>query len=212
MNTRSVLAPTTSASSTSTSGSASASRASISAWIALEILPPKRKKVGVRPLSNCTPARRTGYRKLRGQDSTGPVIRRPSERRYAGAMATAETDAAAAIETYLAALDGETRRVAPGEWGLTVDAAGWPLHVGVALRDGLLRAQAEVVEPGRIDDHVLLHWNRSLPLVRFSHTGAGAVWVQGDLPLRGRFGRPARRLPRAARARGDQAREAVGSG
>lgn len=98
-------------------------------------------------------------------------------------MATAETDAAAAIETYLEALGGETRRVAPGEWGLTVDAAGWPLHVGVAVRDGLLRAQAEVVDRGRIDDHVLLHWNRSLPLVRFSHSGAGAVWVQGDLPL-----------------------------
>jgi putative sensory transduction regulator len=98
-------------------------------------------------------------------------------------MATAETDAAAAIETYLETLGGETRRVAPGEWGLTVDAAGWPLHVGVALRDGLLRAQAEVVDRGRIDDHVLLHWNRSLPLVRFSHSGAGAVWVQGDLPL-----------------------------
>jgi hypothetical protein len=98
-------------------------------------------------------------------------------------MATTETDAAAAIEAYLDALDGETRRVAEGEWGLTVDAAGWPLHVGVALRDGLLRAQAEVVEPERIDDHILLHWNRSLPLVRFSHSGAGAVWVQGDLPL-----------------------------
>jgi hypothetical protein len=98
-------------------------------------------------------------------------------------MATTETDAAAAIEAYLDALDGDTRRVAAGEWGLSVDAAGWPLHVGVALRDGLLRAQAEVVEPGRIDDHVLLHWNRSLPLVRFSHSGAGAVWVQGDLPL-----------------------------
>ena len=100
-----------------------------------------------------------------------------------GRMATTETDAAAAIDAYLDALDGETRRVAPGEWGLSLDAAGWPLHVGVALRDGLLRAQAEVVEPGRIDDHVLLHWNRSLPLVRFSHSGAGAVWVQGDLPL-----------------------------
>ena len=98
-------------------------------------------------------------------------------------MATTETDAAAAVETYLEALDGETRRVAAGEWGLSVDAAGWPLHVGVALRDGLLRAQAEVVEPGRIDEHVLLHWNRSLPFVRFSHTGAGAVWVQGDLPI-----------------------------
>jgi hypothetical protein len=98
-------------------------------------------------------------------------------------MTATETDAAAAIEAYLDGLDGETRRVAAGEWGLSVDAAGWPLHVGVALRDGLLRAQAEVVEPGRIEDHVLLHWNRSLPLVRFSHSGAGAVWVQGDLPL-----------------------------
>jgi hypothetical protein len=98
-------------------------------------------------------------------------------------MAVSETEAAAAIDAFLAALEGETRQVAPGEWGLTVDAAGWPLHVGVALRDGLLKAQAEVVEPGRIDDHVLLHWNRSLPLVRFSHSGAGAVWVQGDLPL-----------------------------
>jgi hypothetical protein len=98
-------------------------------------------------------------------------------------MAATETEAAAAIDAYLATPEGETRRVATGEWGLTVDAAGWPLHVGVALRDGLLRAQAEVVDPGRIDDHVLLHWNRSLPLVRFSHTGAGAVWVQGDLPL-----------------------------
>src|SRR2546427_1353608 len=98
-------------------------------------------------------------------------------------MAASESEAAAVIDTFLDALEGETRRVAPSEWGLTVDAAGWPLHVGVALREGLLRAQAEVVEPGRIDDHVLLRWNRSLPFVRFSHSGAGAVWVQGDLPL-----------------------------
>lgn len=98
-------------------------------------------------------------------------------------MAATETDAAAAVEAYLETLEGETRRVAAGEWGLTVDAAGWPLHVGVALRDGLLRAQAEVLQPGRIDDHVLLHWNRSLPLVRFSHAGDRAVWVQGDLDV-----------------------------
>ena len=65
-------------------------------------------------------------------------------------MAVTETDAAAAIQSYLDALDGDTRQVAPGEWGLTIDAAGWPLHVGVALREGLLRAQAEVVEPGRL--------------------------------------------------------------
>ena len=39
-------------------------------------------------------------------------------------MSATETDAAAAIETYPEALDGETRQVAAGEWGLTVDAAG----------------------------------------------------------------------------------------
>lgn len=87
------------------------------------------------------------------------------------------------VAAYVESLDGETRSVAPGEWGLTVDAGGWPLHVGVALRDGLLRAQAEVVGPDRIAPATLLRWNRSLPLVRFAHTGAGAVWVQGELPL-----------------------------
>src|SRR2546429_2038084 len=86
------------------------------------------------------------------------------------------------VERFLAELEGDSRRVAENEWGLTVDAGGWPLHVGIALRDGLLRAQAEVIGPGRIDPHVLLHWNRGLPLVRFSHTGAGAVYVQGELP------------------------------
>ena len=55
----------------------------------------------------------------------------------------------AIVDAYIAALEGDTRRVAPGEWGLTVEAAGWALHVGVAIRDGLLRAQGEVVGPGR---------------------------------------------------------------
>lgn len=86
------------------------------------------------------------------------------------------------VDAYLAALEGETRRVADGEWGLSLDAAGWPLHVGVALRDGLLRAQAEVVRAGSIDPHVLLHWNRGLPLARFTETGSGDVWVEADLP------------------------------
>lgn len=91
-------------------------------------------------------------------------------------------DAGAIVDEYIAGLDGDTRRVAPGEWGFTVDAAGWPLHVGVALRDGLLRAQGEAVGPGRLPADTLLRWNRGLPLVRFTHTGAGAVWVEGDLP------------------------------
>ena len=87
------------------------------------------------------------------------------------------------VDRYLAALDGDTRRVADDEWGLTVEAAGWPLHVGVAIRDGLLRAQAEVVAAGRLDPHSLLHWNRGMPHARFTETGAGDVWVEADLPL-----------------------------
>jgi hypothetical protein len=86
-------------------------------------------------------------------------------------------------DAYITGIDGETRRVADGEWGISLDAAGWPLHIGVALRDGLLRAQAEVLGPGRADPHRLLFFNRTLPLVRFAETGAGAVWVLGDLPF-----------------------------
>ncbi len=86
------------------------------------------------------------------------------------------------MDAYLETLDAEWRRVARGEWGLTVDAAGWPLHVGLAFRDGLLRAQAEVVGPDALSDHELLFRNRGLVMVRYAHSGAGAVWVQGELP------------------------------
>lgn len=89
------------------------------------------------------------------------------------------------IDTYLEALEASTRRVAHGEWGVSVeDVGGWPLHVGLRLRHGLLRAQAEVVGPGQVDDHEVLFRNRSLAIVRYAHTGAGAVWVVGDLPER----------------------------
>jgi hypothetical protein len=92
-------------------------------------------------------------------------------------VALAET-----IEQALAQSGAPWRRVAAGEWGLTVPAGGFDLHVGVALRAGMLAAQAEVVGPGAVDDHALLRRNRALRLVRFAHTGAGAVWVQGELP------------------------------
>src|SRR4051812_47326884 len=89
------------------------------------------------------------------------------------------------IDTYLKSLDASSRRVAPGEWGLSVaDVAGWPLHVGLRLRADLLRAQAEGAGPGQGDDHEGLFRNRSLAIVRYAHTGAGAVWVLGDLPER----------------------------
>ncbi|HKG16575.1 MAG TPA: hypothetical protein VKA96_02680, partial [Solirubrobacteraceae bacterium] len=84
-----------------------------------------------------------------------------------------ETAVVDLVDRYLGALDGDTRRLAETEWGISLEAAGWPLHVGVALRDGLLRAQAQVVGPDRLDPEALLRWNRGLALVRFSHTGAG---------------------------------------
>jgi len=86
------------------------------------------------------------------------------------------------VDGFIAALDGDTRRLAADEWGVSVEAGGWPLHVGVALRDGLLRAQAQVAAPGALDPHTLLHWNRQVPLVRFSHTSEGEIWIQTELP------------------------------
>jgi hypothetical protein len=74
------------------------------------------------------------------------------------------------------------RLVAPGEWGLTVPAGGWDLHIGLTLRGGLLAAQAEVLGPGVASERALLRRNRTLRLVRFSVTAAGAVYVQGEVP------------------------------
>lgn len=98
-------------------------------------------------------------------------------------VSTVSDDPRAIVARYIEGLDGDTRQVGSAEWGFTVDAAGWPLHVGVAIRDGLLRAQAHVIEPGRIDPHDLLRWNRQIPFLRFAHTRAGEVWIQGELPL-----------------------------
>jgi hypothetical protein len=96
--------------------------------------------------------------------------------------APGETAASAAVEACLGAGGAHWRRVAPGEWGLRAEAAGWPLDVGIALRGGLLRAQAEVLGPERSDPRDLLRRNRRLVLVRLGHTRAGAVWVAGELP------------------------------
>jgi hypothetical protein len=86
------------------------------------------------------------------------------------------------VDQYLQTLEADVRRVSETEWGLTVDAAGWPLHIGVAWRDGLLRAQGEVLAPGSVSDHELLFRNRGLVFVRYAHTSAGDVYVHGELP------------------------------
>jgi hypothetical protein len=93
--------------------------------------------------------------------------------------------AAATVEAFLSDSGAVWRRVAHAEWGLTIDAADRPLDVGIAIRGGLLRAQAEALPPDRLDGHELLHRNRFLSLVRFAHTSAGAVYVQGELPVEG---------------------------
>jgi len=87
------------------------------------------------------------------------------------------------VAGFMSSLDSEVREVAPSQWGLTLDAAGYPLDVGVSIRGALLRAQAAVLPPGLIDPHQLLYWNRQAPLVCFAENRAGEVFVCGELPL-----------------------------
>ena len=94
-----------------------------------------------------------------------------------------ESSPAQQVESFLASLDTEVRTVAAGEWGLTLDAAGHPLDVGIAIRGPLLRAQAAVLPPGLIDPHQLLYWNRQAPFVCFAENRAGEVFVSGEIPL-----------------------------
>lgn len=89
----------------------------------------------------------------------------------------------ASVEGYLQGLEASWRRVADAEWGLTLeDVGGRPLDVGLALRDGVLRAQAQALDPDLVDHHELLHRNRGLVLARYTHAGDGTVWVEADLP------------------------------
>jgi hypothetical protein len=87
------------------------------------------------------------------------------------------------VATYMASLDTDAREVAPGEWGLVLDSAGYVLDVGLNIRGPLLRAQAAVLPPGLIDPHQLLYWNRQAPLVCFAANRAGEILVCGEIPL-----------------------------
>lgn len=90
------------------------------------------------------------------------------------------------VDTYVSALPGDTRRLADGEWGVTVppeQAAGWPLEVGLRLADGLLTARAHALsDPDGLDPWMLLWWNRSTRHARFACTQSKEVWVHADLP------------------------------
>jgi hypothetical protein len=99
-------------------------------------------------------------------------------------MQSAEQVAAIArVSAFMATLDAPVNEAAPGEWGVTLDAAGYRLDVGVAIRGPLLRAQAAVLPAGVIDPNQLLYWNRQAPLVCFAQNLEGEVFVSGELPL-----------------------------
>jgi hypothetical protein len=87
------------------------------------------------------------------------------------------------VARFMSSLQSEVREIAPGEWGVELDAAGYRLDMGVAIRGEFIRAQAAVLPPGLIDPHQLLYWNRQAPLICFAENRAGEVFVCGELPL-----------------------------
>lgn len=91
------------------------------------------------------------------------------------------------IDTFVDELPGASRRLAHGEWGVTVSAehaAGWPLDVGITLTDGIVRAQAHALsDPEHIDPWMILWWNRQTRLARFGCTRDHEIWVHADLPV-----------------------------
>jgi hypothetical protein len=95
-----------------------------------------------------------------------------------------ESEAATArVTQFINSLDAEIREAGPGQWGITLESAGYPLSVGVMIRGPLLRVQAAVLPAGMIDPHQLLYWNRQAPFVCFAENLAGEVFVTGELPL-----------------------------
>jgi hypothetical protein len=93
-----------------------------------------------------------------------------------------------AIETYVDELPTlAARRLAHGEWGLTVpgdSVGGEPLDIGLRVADGLLRAQAVALHGAEeLDPWMLLWWNRQTRMVRFGCTRTRDIWVHADLPV-----------------------------
>ena len=104
-----------------------------------------------------------------------------------------------AIDTYLSELpDLRARRLAHGEWGLTVPGEqldGEPLDVGLRVADGLLRVQAIALHgAGDLDAWMLLWWNRQTRLVRFGCTRSRDIWVHADVPAAAVDGREVDRV------------------
>ena len=79
------------------------------------------------------------------------------------------------VQACLEASGASWSRVSEGEWGLVAQAGGWPLHVGLALRGGLLRAQAEVLAEGVAEPAARPAPQPAPVLVRFASSAAGAI-------------------------------------
>ena len=122
------------------------------------------------------------------------------------------------IDDFVSRLPGETRRLAHGEWGITLEAehaGGWPLDVGIRVADELMRVQAYALAADeRVNPWNFLHWNRATRIVRFACTRAGDIWVARGHP--GVVGGRADARPRArpgGRGRGGGAlRDGAGRG
>ena len=93
------------------------------------------------------------------------------------------------IDAYVSALPSGGRRLAHGEWGITVPAdglGGHPLDVGLRISEELLRAQAVALPgAGDLDPWMLLWWSRQTRLVRYGCTRSRDIWVHADLAVAG---------------------------
>jgi hypothetical protein len=91
--------------------------------------------------------------------------------------------AIARVAGFIESLDAEVRSPAPGQWGMTLESAGFPLDVGIQIKGELLRVQTAVLPADVIDPHQLLYWNRQAPFVCFAENQAGEVFVTGEMAL-----------------------------
>jgi hypothetical protein len=91
--------------------------------------------------------------------------------------------AADRVTLFMASLESGARVLAPGEWGLMLDSAGYVLDIRVTIRGPFLRGEAAVLPGGVIDPHQLLFWNSQAPLICFAEDQGGEVSVCGELPL-----------------------------
>src|SRR4051794_164583 len=90
------------------------------------------------------------------------------------------------IDSYVEALPYGGRRLASGEWGVTVSpeaAAGWPLEGGMRLHEGLFTVQAfALAADDSINPWNFLHWKPGTRMARFAGPRSGDIWVHADLP------------------------------